>query len=1284
MSVDRTNGQARTGGRRHGWRRGLGLGLLIVGVLIGIAICATAWVITNLDHPVVKDRWTAGVREATGLDVEVATLSASLSGRLTLTGLRVSQPPARRAAATDLVAVDALDARLDLPALLDGRLRLEPTWIRGVRLALVQDESGRTSLDDLGVSGGEEAAKAPAAPATPLSRVLQVEGVDLDVASLALREVQLSRIRTVGGKVMARESVEGLDIDLAVRITGGLMDATATLASPDEGTQVRTWRANAGGAPSPPPGHAAAAEVDSGGSDAGARARFRLSAAVKRSRETTLSATAELLDQTFDATLPRADLRLAVEAAATFDPDAGEIRARLGRLDVAGGALAANASLTVPDQPHGGVLAVLDPIRVEARTDPVATALRALFPALGVSGASLSMDASGLALLDHAPFVALGGPASVRFLMARGAYADADRRADVTGLDGLVEARLGPDGVLSTDIRFSAQALAAEAGGSRFEAADLAIEGGIGEVALADAVAGRPIGSARLSLAATRLKAAAGGAQATLAGPSATFEARRLADGRVAARVDLPLTRLAASLPGGRDIGPVGPVRLSASVDDLRADGTDPWTWTGAGKAAVDLPGTHLDLAAGKPGEVVSWDLRLDGLVPGALASLMPASARQAIEGQGPRVTLRAEGTASPCPTCGHPAITGNASGEISQLAVRAEGHRLAVPAMRLALAATLDRRGLDGKASIELGRPRLDGTPLADSLALSAATSPGAGSRRLLATLAARAGGAKVPTLDASAALDWRPAARRLDGSIHGTLRGSAGLWAALPEAIRARLGTLQFDEVSLEGLGHLEGLKAGAAGLPGLPADPGRHLRGAADLTLDAKGVRLKTGETLVAIPGLTMIAKGDATGDTVTATLTLAQPSLDARVGTHSVAATGIAALVKAEFRRDRAFREAALSLTATIDEARQNLWAPYPVRKVALTARGQLQPGVLRLDEFVLDHPDGGTRLALSADAEAGSSPSTGGRATPDGVRPRTLRIEGTLDQDLALLSGDPGVFRGRGTLRIPFRVESGNSSRLALLATVESRDVSMDIPALGFSLTGARGRMPVSEEIEVGPDGHLSIIQGPGDSPWSRVRFHDVNPYLRGGWFAADKVTYGTFTAGPLAGNLQLDRTVLALDQMQASWRGGTVTGQLVVEHDATDTRVWFKGDVTGIEAESGGEGLDANAALRLSLRRTEIDGRVQLLRLGRGHLRDLLNLWDPALANVSANRIRKVLSVGYPRSARVRLDGGFLSARVDLGGIASVIRIDEVRGIPVGPLVRRFLGGVVPARGGTP
>ena len=44
---------------------------------------------------------------------------------------------------------------------------------------------------------------------------------------------------------------------------------------------------------------------------------------------------------------------------------------------------------------------------------------------------------------------------------------------------------------------------------------------------------------------------------------------------------------------------------------------------------------------------------------------------------------------------------------------------------------------------------------------------------------------------------------------------------------------------------------------------------------------------------------------------------------------------------------------------------------------------------------------------------------------------------------------------------------------------------------------------------------------------------------------------------------------------------------------------------------------------------------------------------------------------GYPR---LRFDEGFASLAISLGGIARLVRIDEIRHVPVGPLIEKYLG----------
>jgi translocation and assembly module TamB len=55
------------------------------------------------------------------------------------------------------------------------------------------------------------------------------------------------------------------------------------------------------------------------------------------------------------------------------------------------------------------------------------------------------------------------------------------------------------------------------------------------------------------------------------------------------------------------------------------------------------------------------------------------------------------------------------------------------------------------------------------------------------------------------------------------------------------------------------------------------------------------------------------------------------------------------------------------------------------------------------------------------------------------------------------------------------------------------------------------------------------------------------------------------------------------------------------------------------------------------------------------------------------NRIRTALRFGYPDSLRLVFDHGFASAHLELGGLARLVSIAELRGIPMGPIVDKMI-----------
>jgi translocation and assembly module TamB len=137
-----------------------------------------------------------------------------------------------------------------------------------------------------------------------------------------------------------------------------------------------------------------------------------------------------------------------------------------------------------------------------------------------------------------------------------------------------------------------------------------------------------------------------------------------------------------------------------------------------------------------------------------------------------------------------------------------------------------------------------------------------------------------------------------------------------------------------------------------------------------------------------------------------------------------------------------------------------------------------------------------------------------------------------------------------------------------------------------------------------------------------------------------------------------------------------VRGQVLADLAGEDTRLSFRGDVTGLSPRGSRrdeDKLDANLALLIDPLHLTVEGRAELVHISRALLLDLIAVWDPYQADVSANRARLALKLGYPEQVRLAFEQGFASLKLRLGGLTRAVRIDEIKGVPIGPLLERYL-----------
>jgi translocation and assembly module TamB len=355
-----------------------------------------------------------------------------------------------------------------------------------------------------------------------------------------------------------------------------------------------------------------------------------------------------------------------------------------------------------------------------------------------------------------------------------------------------------------------------------------------------------------------------------------------------------------------------------------------------------------------------------------------------------------------------------------------------------------------------------------------------------------------------------------------------------------------------------------------------------------------------------------------------------------------------------------------------------WLPlYPVGGVVMTTHGRrLDDGTIMLDDFGWTNRDGGTTLhARGSMLLARAQPRPRANVlTPVGFSSVALGLE--LEQKLDAIKGDPARFKGGGVVAIKGRLASGDLRRYHAEANLRFQQASVAMPTAKLQIDDLDGSLPLVEDFVL-QKGRSRMLPAPLANAYPQLRFSDQHAFQsKAGALRATRIRFGDLELTDLAASLRVARSQFAVDQLDAGLRNGRIAGSCLVDWRGPDSTAQLRLRMSGIEAVHGGtkERFDGNAALALDMSERNIDGRVEILRIGRHHLFDLLDEYDPHHKDPATNRVRTALGLGYPQKVHVQFDRGFASMAVQFGGLARLVSVNDVEGIPTGPLIERYLG----------
>jgi hypothetical protein len=369
-------------------------------------------------------------------------------------------------------------------------------------------------------------------------------------------------------------------------------------------------------------------------------------------------------------------------------------------------------------------------------------------------------------------------------------------------------------------------------------------------------------------------------------------------------------------------------------------------------------------------------------------------------------------------------------------------------------------------------------------------------------------------------------------------------------------------------------------------------------------------------------------------------------------------------------DLADPETALTMHTAIHAMEQDVVPEYPVGDFTWALAAERAPdGLVHVSDLKLANGAGGTTLGLQGNLMLGA-----GR--------RTLSITTAIEQDLSRLARAPERFTGKGTVVLEATVVSPDLSLLRVGAALKAQEVSFTMPRAGVVVEKANGDVPITVTLELGKDG-IALKRDDSRSPYSMLRFADQHPLLsRSGFLSIASIKSPFVAIAPLVGNLEIEQRMVSLRQFEMGIRGGSITGQCGLDWDGPRSTLELHVRATGVQS-SHGEPFDGNIAVVVAAGDRTVEGRAEILRIGERHLLDLLDLQDPTHVDPAMNRIRMALHFGYPDKLRLVFEHGFASARLELGGLAQLVSISELRGIPMGPIVDKLLAPTDPGAVGT-
>lgn len=234
-----------------------------------------------------------------------------------------------------------------------------------------------------------------------------------------------------------------------------------------------------------------------------------------------------------------------------------------------------------------------------------------------------------------------------------------------------------------------------------------------------------------------------------------------------------------------------------------------------------------------------------------------------------------------------------------------------------------------------------------------------------------------------------------------------------------------------------------------------------------------------------------------------------------------------------------------------------------------------------------------------------------------------------------------------------------------------------------------GEIKMSQGVRYAKGLELATDQVRNETGVPYTALYDLmRPYVKKGYdLTLGSISFEGYEAGPLSMDISWGNGNLLINRYDLTLFDGSTTGKIRAAYNKDVPEYSIYSDMAGIKFDrifkdkKGGKEMEVNADLNLKGKGTDIEGEVNVTKIGKDILdRGLLRL-DPNESNPQIVDIRKkVTSLGWvPKEVSIWIRHGELNMDITLQRkrftLLNIVSLEKipVRGVPVGYLIKKAL-----------